>query len=110
MTGRRSVQSRPEGGAFSARAILEEQGRGARQAGFNPVAIYSRNPANAYHAADIHNIGQVHKTLDELLDDERVQVLDIAVPPDVQPAVIANTNARKIRFAIRESPLRITSD
>src|SRR5438046_10218838 len=59
-----------------------------RQAGFNPVAIASRDPARARSAADVHAIPRCHATYAELLADRDVEVLDIAVPPDVQPSVI----------------------
>src|SRR5437764_10740367 len=59
-----------------------------RQAGFNPVAIASRDPANARKAAELHDIRTVHDTIEQLLKDRRVAVLDIAVPPDLQPAII----------------------
>src|SRR5436190_18203529 len=59
-----------------------------RQAGFNPVAIASRDPATARAAADRHGIPTVHDTIADLLADPQVEVLDVAVPPDVQPGVI----------------------
>src|SRR5438552_14034539 len=59
-----------------------------RQAGFNPVAIASRNPASARAAAERHGIPRVHATVADLLADTTIEVLDIAVPPDVQPAII----------------------
>src|SRR5262245_14495707 len=59
-----------------------------RQAGFNPVALWSRNLERAQAAAQQHGIGRVHATLDDLLKDPSVAVLDIAVPPDAQPDVI----------------------
>src|ERR1700736_566541 len=59
-----------------------------RQAGFNPVAIASRDPARARAVARRHGIPRSHGTLADLLADESVEVLDVAVPPDVQPAVI----------------------
>src|SRR5258706_3339712 len=59
-----------------------------RQAGFNPVAIASRNPAHAREVADARNIPRCYATAAELLDDKSVDVLDIAVPPDVQPPLI----------------------
>src|SRR5947209_11450679 len=59
-----------------------------RQAGFNPVAIASRDPAHARAAADRHRIPRCHDTIADLLADESVEVLDIAVPPDAQPGVI----------------------
>src|SRR5437764_3527959 len=69
-----------------------------RQAGFNPVAIASRRPERAREAAERHAIPRVHGTIAELLADSDVEVLDIAVPPDVQPGVI--------RDAVRHRHLR----
>src|SRR3954449_11752009 len=59
-----------------------------RQAGFNPVAIASRNPATARAAAAQHQLPRVHDSYDALLNDPDVEVLDVAVPPDAQPALI----------------------
>src|SRR5438105_4749323 len=59
-----------------------------RQAGLNPVAIASRHLDRARAVAETHHISRVHATHADLLADEAVEVLDIAVPPDVQPAVI----------------------
>src|SRR5215218_5305379 len=69
-----------------------------RQAGFNPVAIASRNPATAQAAADQHRIPAVHSTIDGLLADPDVEVLDVAVPPDAQPGII--------RRAVRHKHIR----
>src|SRR5271167_2786320 len=51
-----------------------------RQAGFNPVAIASRDPAHARAVAKKHGIPRCHATIDELLADPAVAVLDVAVP------------------------------
>src|SRR5438067_7012728 len=59
-----------------------------RQAGFNPVAVASRDPARARAAAEQHAVPRVHPSYEALLDDPAVEVLDIAVPPDAQPALI----------------------
>src|SRR5215217_2972972 len=56
-----------------------------RNAGFNPVAIASRNPATAREAAAQHQIAQVHDTIEGLVADSSIEILDVAVPPDVQP-------------------------
>src|SRR6267142_6605807 len=56
-----------------------------RNAGFNPVAIASRNLETARRAAVQHAIPKVHATVDDLLADDTIEVLDVAVPPDVQP-------------------------
>ena len=54
------------------------------KAGFNPVAIASRTQINAAKCAEQHNIITVHKSIEQLLDDESIEVLDLAVPPDNQ--------------------------
>src|SRR5438270_12908297 len=59
-----------------------------RQAGFNPVAIASRDPAHARAVAEARGISRCFMTVEELLADQAIEVLDIAVPPDVQPEII----------------------
>src|SRR3954467_12030503 len=66
-----------------------------RQAGLNPVAIASRSPERAREVATHHAIPRVHSSYDELLADPTVEVLDIAVPPDAQPALIRAAVAHK---------------
>lgn len=80
-----------------------------RQAGFNPVAIASRDPANARTVADRHGIAKVHETVDALLDDPNIEVLDIAVPPDIQPDLIIKAAKRKhIRGILAQKPLAMS--
>src|SRR5437762_5213327 len=59
-----------------------------RQAGFNPVAVASRTVERAREAADRHAVPRVHESIADLLADPEIEVLDVAVPPDVQPGVI----------------------
>jgi predicted dehydrogenase len=59
-----------------------------RQAGFHPIAITSRDPTRAHAVAKQHGLQRVHTTYAELLADREIEVLDIAVPPDVQPDII----------------------
>src|SRR5437764_11043695 len=59
-----------------------------RNAGFNPVAIASRNPAAAREVAARHAIPTVHPDVDALLADPQVEILDVAVPPAAQPDLI----------------------
>jgi predicted dehydrogenase len=81
-----------------------------RQAGFNPVAIASRDPARARAAAAQHAIPRVHATYEELLDDSEVEVLDVAVPPDAQTALIQAACRRKdhIRGILAQKPLAMS--
>src|SRR5262245_48493874 len=81
-----------------------------RQAGLNPVAIASRDPANTCAAAGRHAIPTVHATVANLLVDPQVEVLDIAVPPDVQPAILreAVQHAGHIRGVLAQKPLALS--
>src|SRR5262249_38584515 len=81
-----------------------------RQAGFNPVAIASRDPARARAAAERHGIPRCHATYAEVLADPEVEVLDVAVPPDAQPAVIRQAVEHKdyIRGILAQKPLAMS--
>jgi predicted dehydrogenase len=81
-----------------------------RQAGFNPVAVASRDPARARAAAERHAVPRVHATYEALLDDREVEVLDIAVPPDAQPALIHAACRRNdhIRGILAQKPLAMS--
>jgi predicted dehydrogenase len=59
-----------------------------RKAGFNPVAIASRDRAHAAQVAQRHEIAKVYDTYDQLLDDPGIEVLDMAVPPNAQLGLI----------------------
>jgi len=77
-----------------------------RKAGFNPVAIASRNRANAQKTAARHKIVKVYDTYEQLLDDKSVEVLDIAVPPNVQVSLIKQACARKtVKGILAQKPL-----
>ena len=77
-----------------------------RKAGFNPVAIASRNPENARKTAARHTIPNVYDTYEQLLDDRSIEVLDIAVPPNVQLSLILAACERKtVRGILAQKPL-----
>lgn len=81
-----------------------------REAGFNPVAITSRHPERARETAEARGVARCYATQDELLRDPSIEVLDIAVPPDVQPAVIreAVQHADHIKGILAQKPLAMT--
>jgi predicted dehydrogenase len=79
-----------------------------RQAGFNPVAIASRDPAKAKAVAERHGITRSYETWHELLEDSNVEVVDIAVPPDVQLEVVREVVKHKqIRGVLAQKPLGV---
>jgi predicted dehydrogenase len=55
-----------------------------RSAGIPVPAIWARNAAHAERLAQAHGIARVHATLDDLLADPEVAILDIAVTPEAQ--------------------------
>ena len=81
-----------------------------RQAGFNPVAIASRNPEHARAVAELHFIPRCHAAIDDLLADPDVEVLDVAVPPDVQPAILreAVEHGSHLRGILAQKPLAMS--
>src|SRR6476620_4507873 len=79
-----------------------------RKAGFNPVAIASRNRENAAKVAQRHSISKVCESYDQLLEDPNIEVLDIAVPPNAQLDLIKAACARKtVKGILAQKPLRM---
>lgn len=77
-----------------------------RKAGYNPVSIASRTPAQAAKVAATHAIPRVCMSYDELLDDPTIEVLDIAVPPQAQFALIEAACARgTVKGILAQKPL-----
>ncbi len=79
------------------------------QAGFPVVAIASRTPERAATVAERYNIPKVHNTPEELIADPSVDILDIAYPPDQQPALIrAALQQPHIKAILVQKPLALT--
>jgi predicted dehydrogenase len=78
-----------------------------RAHGLNPVALAARRLDAAQSVAARHGIARAYGDYRQLLDDPAVEVVDIAVPPDVQPAIIAETVQRspRIRGILAQKPL-----
>ncbi|MER9207269.1 Gfo/Idh/MocA family oxidoreductase, partial [Mesorhizobium sp. M0771] len=58
------------------------------QAGFPVVAIASRTKTSAEKVAKRWSIATVHDTPEQLIEDSEVEIVDLAFPPDQQPALI----------------------
>ncbi|KAA0988926.1 Gfo/Idh/MocA family protein [Dyadobacter aurulentus] len=80
-----------------------------RNAGFNPVAIASRNRANSQAVADRHGIKTVYNTYQELLHDPKVEIVDIAVPPQLLLGIVKDAikHAGRIKGILAQKPLGI---
>jgi predicted dehydrogenase len=81
-----------------------------RKAGFNPIAITSRSREHAEAVAQSFSIGTVHNSIDELLANPQIEVLDIAVPPAAQPEIIlrAAQNGKHLRGILAQKPLAMS--
>src|SRR5207253_8385768 len=83
-----------------------------RNAGFNPVAIASRTAAVAREVATRHAVPTVHDTIDSLLADARVEILDIAVPRDAQPDIVreaVRVGKGRLKGILAQKPLAMSS-
>jgi predicted dehydrogenase len=77
-----------------------------RAAGLNPIAIASRRHDQAKEVAQRHSIATTYATYQELLNDPQVEVVDIAVPPDVQLEVVRKVvQCKHIRGVLAQKPL-----
>ncbi len=78
-----------------------------REAGFNPVAICSGSRGRAEEVAKRHGLATVHDDYHALLADKSIEVIDIAVPPDVQIDVVreAVKQSDHIRGILAQKPL-----
>src|SRR5688572_29449944 len=80
-------------------------------AGFNPVAIASRKVETAREVAAARGVPAVHATIDDLLRDESVEILDVAVPPDAQPDLIRRAvelGRGRLRGVLAQKPLALS--
>jgi predicted dehydrogenase len=78
-----------------------------RKLGLEVAAIASRRPEQAREVAAAHGIARVYDSSSGLLADPSIQVIDIAVPPDVQPGIILEAlgHAGHIRGILAQKPL-----
>jgi len=82
-------------GCIGAGAIMADQHLEAyRIAGFDVVAIASRTPEKAAAVAERYGIPTVHRTPFELIEDPSIDIIDIAYPPDQQPALVRHALAQ----------------
>lgn len=59
-----------------------------KRLGLDVVGIFDLDAARAQEVASRHDVPRVYASLDELLADDRVEVVDIAVVPGAQPDIV----------------------
>jgi predicted dehydrogenase len=76
------------------------------KAGFNPVALASRDSVHAATTAQHHGISKIYPTYEALLDDPTLEILDIAVVPTAQVALIKAACERgTVKGILAQKPL-----
>ena len=80
------------------------------EAGYRVVGMTSRTPETAREVASMRGVPNVYSSLEEMLDDPAVEVVDVAVPPAEQPAVIRRVLAhpRRVRGLLAQKPLALS--
>jgi predicted dehydrogenase len=80
-----------------------------KEAGFPVVAIASRTRSNAEKVAGRWGIPAVHETPEALIADPQVEIVDLAFPPDQQPALIrAALKAPHVKAILAQKPLALS--
>jgi len=81
-------------------------------AGFNVVAITSRTLEIAREVAGLRGIPRVCESVEQMLEDQNVEILDIAVPPDKQPEIIrtAVRRGKYLKGILAQKPLAVSFD
>jgi len=79
------------------------------EAKFDVVAIASRTKSKAEEVAARWSIGTVYETPEELIGAAEVDIVDIAYPPDLQPALIrAALQQPHIKGILAQKPIALT--
>jgi predicted dehydrogenase len=79
-------------------------------AGFRVVGITSRTHARAREVAALRGVERTFATLERMLDDPAVEVVDVAVPPTEQPGVIRRIldHKSRARGILAQKPLAMS--
>src|SRR5437763_1825560 len=81
------------------------------QAGFPVVAIASRTRAKAVAVAERWAVPRVHDTPEALIADPQVDIVDLAYPPDQQPALIRLALKQPhVKAILAQKPLALSLD
>lgn len=77
--------------------------------GLNVYAIAARDYIKTSEVANRYKIKNIYKNYKELIDDENIDILDIAVPPDVQSEIVRYACSKKhIKGILCQKPLSVS--
>ena len=80
------------------------------EAGFRVIGITSRSIDKAREVAELRSVPHVFESVEEMVDDPAIEVIDIAVPPNDQSGVIDRvlSHRRRVRGILAQKPLAMT--
>jgi predicted dehydrogenase len=78
-----------------------------QNAGYQVAAIASRTPETATAVANLRGVPRVYDSYEELLFDDDIQIIDIAVPPAHQIEVVRKVvqHAKHVKGVLAQKPL-----
>ncbi|HEU5118196.1 MAG TPA: Gfo/Idh/MocA family oxidoreductase, partial [Isosphaeraceae bacterium] len=81
-----------------------------QQAGFPVAGITSRTRQTAEEVAALRGVPKVFDSVDAMLDDPEIAVIDVAVPPSAQPGVIRRIldHPRTVQGILAQKPLAMS--
>ena len=81
-----------------------------RSAGYQVAGIASRSYEAAREVADQRELPRAYESIQELLADPAIEVIDIAIPPDQQIEIVrqAAKQAKHIKGILCQKPLAVT--
>lgn len=98
---------RPGVGIIGAGNIVQTQHLLAyKKYGVNITGIYDINPAAIAEARRAYDVGTVYESLEALLTDDRIEVVDIATHPAERPAIIRQALAAG-KHVLAQKPLAL---
>jgi len=81
-----------------------------QNAGYNVVALASDEPESARQVAELRSVPKTYAKYTELLRDPVVEIVDIAIPPDQQLAVVREAVSERahVKGILCQKPLAVT--
>ncbi len=81
-----------------------------QRGGFNVQAICSADPAQSRAVAEARGVPKVYDDYRELLADDSIEVIDVAVPPREQPPILEEIarRGRHIKGVLAQKPLALS--
>ncbi len=89
--------------------VADCQLKAYRDIGFNPIGIAALTLEESQNVADRYGLKKVYPSWKELVEDPEVEIVDIAVPPDVQLDIVRHAVKQKhIKGILCQKPVAMS--